>query len=347
MGLNRRLFLGLTSTIVTSLLLSSRKSQAANSPIKPPRLKPGMGVGIFSPAGAVFDPKNIDIVTDAVKALNLVPKLAKHVLDRYGYLAGKDQDRANDINELFADPNIGLLLPVTGGWGCARVLDYLDYDLIARNPKVLTGFSDLTSLILAIHAKTSLVTFHGPNGLTSWRPDQTDNFHRVLFQGEKVTFVNSPDPDDKNRLMQVKNRIDTITPGKARGRLLGGNLTIISSMVGSQYLPSMDGAILFVEDVSEDIYRIDRMLTHLKIAGVLDRLAGFIFGQCTNCLPGEGYASFTLKEVIEDHIGPLKIPAWYGAIIGHVEPVLTFALGTEVEIDATLGKITMTESAVI
>ncbi len=347
MKFNRRDFFALTGASLAGLILSSRKVRAANSLIKPPRLKPGMGVGIFSPAGATFDSESLDIVTDAVKALNLVPKVAPHALDRYGYLAGKDKDRANDINTLFADDSIALLLPVTGGWGCARVLDYLNYDLIRQNPKILTGFSDLTSLILAIHAKTGLVTFHGPNGLTAWRPNQTEIFQRVLFNGEKVTFVNSLDAEDKDRLMQVKNRIYTIRGGKARGALIGGNLTIISTMLGSEYLPSFDGAILFVEDVGEDIYRVDRMLTHLKISRVLDRINGFIFGQCTNCLPSGGYASFTLKEVIRDHIAPLNIPAWYGAIIGHVEPVLTFAIGTQVEIDATLGKITMTESAVI
>ena len=224
---------------------------------------------------------------------------------------------------------------------------FRSYEIIKKNPKVLVGFSDLTALILAVYAKTGLVTFHGPNGLTSWRTEQVNWFRRVLFAGEAVTFRNQVDGDDTGRLMAVKNRIQTITPGRARGRLLGGNLSVISAMVGSPYLPNFKKSILFIEDVGENIYRIDRMLTHLKLAGILQELQGFIFGQCTNCLPDADYGSLTLEEVVRDHIQPLKIPAWMGAQIGHLENIVTLPIGIEVEIDATTGTIAMLESAVV
>jgi len=348
--LSRRKFLIRMASAAAATLLNDPRLSAigAESAIaKPARLSVGAGVGLISPAGATFRHQDVQIVVDAMQALGLIPHLAPHLLDRYGYLAGRDVDRAADINQFFADPAIAMLLPLQGGWGCARLLPYLDYDLIRANPKIVVGFSDLTSLLLAIYARAGLVTFHGPNGLTSWRTAQTASFRNVLFAGERATFRNQPAAEDADRLMQVKHRIQTITPGKARGKLVGGNLSVLSGIVGSPYLPDLKGAILFLEDVGEEIYRVDRLLTHLKLAGVFNNLAGFVFGQCTRCLPNGGYSSLTLEEVVWDCIQPLGIPAWYGAQIGHLEPVLTLPIGTEVEIDATLGQIRMLEPAVV
>lgn len=346
--LTRRHFLQLATTSALALPFKATKaSDYSDRIIKPPRLKPGAVVGIISPASATFVQEELDIVIDAVRALGLVPKLAPHVSDRYGYLAGKDTERAADINQFFQDPQIAALLPIRGGWGCSRILPYLNYQTIRQNPKILIGFSDITSLILGINAQTQLITFHGPNGLTSWRTTQTEYFRRLLFAGELVTFSNSKDGDDADRLMQVKNRIQTITPGKARGRLIGGNLSVLSGIVGSPYLPNMTGAILFLEDTGENIYRLDRLLTHLKLAGVFDKLAGFVFGQCPECTPDADYGSLTLEEVVWGHIQPLKIPAFYGAAIGHLENIVTLPIGLNVEMDATKGAIAMLEPAVV
>ncbi|MDJ0600125.1 MAG: LD-carboxypeptidase [Crocosphaera sp.] len=348
MSLNRRQVLTASLGSLTFLTSIYSTASAQNSPIiKPRKLQPGSGVGLVSPAGTTFITEDINIVQDAIKALGLVPHLAPHLLDQYGYLAGKDKDRANDINQFFADPKIDLLLPIRGGWGCARILPYLDYNLIKNNPKIIIGFSDLTSLLMAIYTQSGLVTFHGPNGFTSWRPQQVNSFKQALFTEEKISFQNEKDPDDNNRLMQVKNRIQTITPGTARGKLIGGNLSVLSAIIGSPYVPDFTGHILFIEDVGENIYRIDRMITHLKVAGILDKLSGFIFGECTNCLPNGDYASLTLEQVLNDHIKPLGIPAWIGAQIGHIEPILTFPMGIEVEINADLGTINYLEAGVI
>ncbi|RZM77761.1 S66 peptidase family protein [Leptolyngbya iicbica] len=345
----RRQLIAGAGAIAATLPFATRASAQATTPrpLKPPRLHPGDTVGIISPAGATFNTTDLDIVMDAVRGLGLVPRPAPHVLAQYGYLAGKDRDRAADVNQFFADPAIKALLPIRGDWGCARILPYLDYDLIRQNPKIITGFSDLTALLLGITAQTGLVTFHGPNGLTAWRPDQTEPFRQVLFDGQALTFENPIAGEDRDRLMQTRFRVQTITPGQARGKLYGGNLSVISGIVGSPYVPDLTGAILFLEDVGESIYRIDRMLTQLKLAGVLDQLAGFVFGQCTNCGPSGGYGGLTLEQVLTDHIAPLGIPAWWNAAIGHVEPILTLPLGLTVTMDATAGQIAMTEGAIV
>jgi len=162
-----------------------------------------------------------------------------------------------------------------------------------------------------------------------------------------VSFSNLDEEEDD--LIHTKNRIITIRKGKATGKLLGGSLTLLTSMIGSKYLPKFNGVILFVEDVDEDIYRVDRMLTQLKTSGILDRIAGFIFGKCVNYGPSTGsstYGSLTLQQVLEHHIFPLNIPAWYGSMIGHEDKIFTIPEGSLVTIDAEKGTIDMIEPAV-
>jgi muramoyltetrapeptide carboxypeptidase len=345
--MRRRNLLAALGLAATSIAVSPRASVAqSSSVIKPSRLRPGDTVGILSPAGATFHQDQIDLVVDAVKGLGFVPKLAPHATERYGYLAGPDEVRAADVNALFADPSIAALMPIHGGWGSARILPYLDYDTIRANPKVLVGFSDITALLLGIHSQTGLITFHGPHGITSWREGQVDPLRRVVINGEALTYTNPLLGEDQDRLMRVRGRVQTITPGQASGTLIGGNLSVIAGIVGSPYMPNTEGAILFLEDIGEAPYRVDRMLTQLKLAGILDNLAGFIFGQCTNCGPGETYGSLTLEQILEDHIKPLGIPAWSGAWIGHVEPIWTLPIGGGVTVDAGTGAIQMDSTAV-
>ncbi len=342
----RQLLTGLVGGLGTAILTQAPGVSQSYPSLKPPRLKAGDQVGIISPAGATYDPDRLDLVIDAVKGLGFVPLVAPHVLDRYGYLAGRDRDRAADINAYFANPQVTALLPLRGDWGSARLLPYLNYAAIRRHPKVLIGFSDITALLLAIHAQTGLVTFHGPHGLTAWRQDQVENFRRVLMGAEALTYSNPLVGADQDRLMRDQGRIHMLTPGQASGPLIGGNLSVMAGLVGSPYMPDTRGRILFLEDVGEPPYRIDRMITQLKLAGLLDHLAGFVFGQCVDCSPGEGYGSLTLREILQDHIQPLGIPAWMGAWIGHVEPLWTLPIGTRVTIDANSGRLTMAEPAV-
>ena len=324
------------------------QAQTQERPILlPPRLREGDVVGIVSPAGATYERDRLDLVLDAVTALGFVPQVAPHALARYGYLAGTDAERAADVNAMFADPAVKALLPIRGDWGSARILPHLDYDLIRANPKVVIGFSDISALLLGVYAQTGLVTFHGPHGITAWRAGQVEPLRQILMEGAALSYSNPLLGADQDRLMRDQGRIQTITPGRATGPLLGGNLSVISGIVGSPYMPDTIGAILFLEDVGEPPYRVDRMLTQLKLAGVLDGLAGFVFGQCTACGPGAAYGSLTLEDILQDHIRPLGIPAYAGAWIGHVEPIWTLPIGGVVTMDAAAGRLQMQAPAVV
>jgi muramoyltetrapeptide carboxypeptidase len=197
-----------------------------------------------------------------------------------------------------------------------------------------------------IHAHTGLLTFHGPNGGGPWDAYTTDWVRRILFDAETPVLNNPVEPSDSNILTQTAHRIRTITPGIARGRLLGGNLSVLTAMLGSPYLPDFTGAILFLEDVGEDWYRVDRMMTSLMLAGVLDAIRGFVFGTCNGCLPGTGFGSLTPEEIFADHIATLGIPAWSGAMIGHGHAQWTLPVGGMVELDAGAGTLTLLGPAV-
>jgi muramoyltetrapeptide carboxypeptidase len=299
-----------------------------------------------NPSGAVWEPDEIAIVEESLAALGFKTKRGAHLLARRGYFAGEDEQRAADLNAMFADPQVRAIHCVRGGWGGARLLPRLDWAAIARHPKILLGFSDITSLLLSLQAKTGLVTFHGPVGASQWNPFNVGFIKRVLQEGEAVTFANLREIDEDD-LTVVENRVRTLRPGTARGRLLGGNLTVLSSLVGSGYLPDWEGCILFLEDVEEAPYRIDRMLTQLHLAGILRKARAVIWGHCSDCLPGRGYGSLTVTEVLEDHLLPLQVPVWTGAMIGHIERQFTLPVGLEVEVDATAGTIRMLEPAVV
>jgi muramoyltetrapeptide carboxypeptidase len=318
--------------------------------LKPRRLKVGDTVGLIAPAGYI-DRKDIEDIKATLATLGLKVKLGAYVFNRYGYLAGTDANRAADVNAMFADSSVRAILPMRGGWGCNRILPLLDYSLIRSQPKIIIGLSDITSLLIAIYAKSGVVTFHGPTGQSTWNPFTVNYVKRILFNGEILTLQSLPKSSNNPTNTQI--RVETIAPGKARGKLVGGNLSVLSAMVGSGYLPSWKDTILFVEEIREEIYRVDRLLTQLKLAGILEEITGFIFGQCTDCdritkenAQKDGEASLTLAQVLKDHIQPLGIPAWYGSAIGHVKNKFTLPIGAEVEIDASKGTIQLLESAV-
>lgn len=314
------------------------------NPLKPPRLREGDTVGLVSPGGAIFEPSDIQEVEDILRNFGLRTIRGRHVLDRHGYLAGTDEDRAADVNRMFADPQVDAVLTLRGGWGCNRILPLLDYDLIRAHPKILMGYSDITSLLLALYARCGLVTFHGPVGISSWTDFTVEHARRVLFDAEAPTMRNPRRVGPRGPIR--RDRTWTIRRGRASGRLAGGNLSVLVSMIGSPYLPRWDGHILFLEDTREDVYRIDRMLTQLRLVGILSRLEGIVFGKCTNCDPDEPSRSLTLRQVLTDHFRPLRIPCFYGSMIGHIRDKFTVPVGVKAEIDASAGTIRMLEPAV-
>jgi muramoyltetrapeptide carboxypeptidase len=343
--MDRRAFLAGTALAALSLPFAGADAAASATAgarrLLPKPLRKGDTVGLVSPSSASEDGFSLQLAREAMEALGFKVKVAAHVAARRGHLAGTDTERAGDLNAMFADPDVRAVVCARGGSGAARLLPLLDYDAIRRDPKVLLGYSDITALHSAIHAKTGLVTFHGPVGSGSWNRFNVDQFQRVFFDRELPTWRNKVEAGDE--LVPRRNRTITVRGGKASGELVGGNLTVLTALAGSSYLPAFEGRILFLEDVSEAPYRIDRMLSTLKLMGALDRIAGFVFGECSECDPGDGYGSLTLEQIFDDHIRPLGIPAYRGAMIGHIREQFILPVGGRVELDADAGTLRLLE----
>lgn len=318
--------------------VGSAKTRKPRSHPKPARLRPGDTIGLVAPASYVEDAARLERMVATIASMGLVPKLAPNLLQRDGYLAGRDRVRAASLDAMFADDKVRAIMAVAGGWGCQRILPYLDYDLIDAHPKLLIGSSDITALHLALAARTHCPSIHGPNAAHSWGEGPRASFHALVFDAATPTIVNPPaDPDP---LVPNPWPIRTFRPGKARGRLLGGNLSVLTALVGTPYLPSFKDAILFLEDTNEAEYRIDRMLTQLGQGGILGQVAGVVFGQCTNCRnPVPTYTGFNIDQVLEQHLVQLGVPAFQGAQIGHISAQVSLPVGAQVEIDAGAGSI--------
>ena len=332
-----------------TLKRAGQSQAAARKLSKPPRLRPGDTIGLIAPAGFVADRWGIDEISETVRAMGLVPKLAPNLLERSGYLAGSDEHRAAALNAMFADREVRAIFAVRGGWGCERILPLLDYAAIARNPKLLVGSSDITALHLALAARTAMPSIHGPNIVSSWNAAAWDAFRKLVFDGDMPSYQPAATfaPPQTGSADRRNLAVHTFHPGTARGPLLGGNLSVLSAMVGTPYLPDFTGAILFLEETNEAEYRIDRMLSQLALSGILGKAAGVVFGQCTNCTnPGPSYSNFTVFEVLEHHLGSLGIPAFQGAQIGHIAGQVSIPVGVEAEIDAGLGTIRILEAVV-
>ncbi|MDZ7660231.1 MAG: LD-carboxypeptidase [Fodinibius sp.] len=338
--MNRKGFLKLLSAGgLGSLLANTGDYSQHKSIIKPKRLQQGDTIGLISPGFILPDADKYDEIIEQVQKLDYKVKEGHNARNQYGYLAGTDAERAADLNAMFADDSVDAIMPFRGGWGCNRILPLIDFDIIRNNPKILVGYSDITTLLLSIFAKTGLITFHGPVGKSEWT-DYTKQHFKEVLTGKRKLF-NIPDKD----ICEDCDDLEVITPGKATGTLLGGNLSVLSAMMGSDYLPNWDNGILFLEDIGEDVYRLDRMLTQLKLNGVLEKISGFIFGQCISCEMSSS-KSLTLRQVFDDHIKPLGIPAFSGAMIGHIDNMLTLPVGVPVEMDTQEGTIKLNETAV-
>ncbi len=341
--MDRRRFIGHAALAAGLLPFARWSSAAAPSPgrLLPGPLRKGDTIALVSPSAATDEALSLQLAREAMEALGFRVVAGAHLASRRGHLAGTDAERAGDLNAAFADPDVKAIVCVRGGSGAARLLPLLDYAAVRRSPKVLLGYSDITALHNALLAQAGLVTFHGPIGSGSWNRFNVDQFRRVFLDRELMTYRNAVDAGDE--LVPRRNRTVTLAGGKARGELVGGNLTVLTALAGSPYLPDFSGKILFLEDVSEAPYRIDRMFSTLKLMGALDRIAGFVFGECTDCDPGDGYGSLTLDQIFEDHIKPLGIPAYRGAMIGHIRQQFILPVGGRVELDADAGTLRMLE----
>jgi len=300
---------------------------------KPPRLRPGDLIGIISPAAAV-QAETLHRGCEALERLGFSICIGTHALDRYRFLAGTDRDRADELTTMFQDPTVRAIFCSRAGYGSGRLLPLLDLPVLVRTPKIFLGYSDVTLLLNALVQQIGLVCFHGPavagefaNGLSARSRSHLLSLLTAGRGEERIAFPT------------------VIREGVAEGQLLGGCLSLLVTTLGTPFTLDTAGAILFIEDVGEKPYRIDRMLIHLKQAGKLDNLAGVIFGEMSGCL-GEANDPTLLLSVIADVFADYSYPVGFGFPAGHGGENLTLPLGVRVRLDANQRHLTFLESAV-
>lgn len=313
--------------------------------IKPPRLKPGDTLGLIAPGSYISQEELKESISNLEK-LGFKVVYRERILSKTGYLAGSDESRAEEVNSMFADKKVNGIICARGGYGCARILPMLDFNIIRENPKVLIGYSDITALLNGIYVSTGLITFHGIVGISSFNDFSINYFNDVLVKPRKnLVLISEKGDDEKNN-----EGITTITSGKAVGELAGGNLSVLNALIGTRYDFDGEGKIIFLEEVGEEPYRIDRMLTQLIQSGKFDKAAGIAMGVFKNCEPKEKDPSFTssysLIEVLFDRLSNLKIPAIYGMSFGHIKNKFTLPVGIKAELDTINQTLTLLESSV-
>ena len=289
---------------------------------RPPPLGAGARVALVAPAGPVRGEDEVRVAEENVRSLGWVPVVGAHALTRRGYLAGSDRERLIDLNRALADESVAALWCLRGGYGSMRLLDEVDYASLRRKPKVLLGYSDITALHSAVATRCETITFHGPTARTPLSAFSRDSLVRALDGGDPCGTA---------------ERGTTLFPGKARGHLVGGNLALLSSLAGTPYEPPYEGGILVIEDVNEPLYRIDRMLTQLRLTGALRRCVGLAFGAlsqvATDSADVEPTAP-TLREVLRGVAESLRLPCIEGVPVGHIADQWTIPLGAQAELDA-------------
>lgn len=350
-SINRRRFIGGigAATGVLSLAPTQIFAEKQNRDlIRPKVLRAGDTVGIITPATEVSDPDRLALAGKTLNYFNLKMKRGRNVGKRFGVYRESVQARLDDLHEMFRDPEVRAVFAVRGGYGSPHLLDRIDYDLIRRNPKIFIGYSDITAMHLAINKNSRLVTFHGPIVLSRFTDYTQQNFRRVLFNAQPIGKLTNP--TDSNEL-RPNHSLRTIRGGQATGQLIGGNLSLICALMGTPYEIDTRGKILFLEDVEEQAYSIDRMLTHLRLAGKLQQAAGIIWGECDSCGAPDFKPSttipFTVGEVADNIFGELKIPVLSGLTIGHTNDQLTLPLGVTATLDASAGTLEIKESGVV
>lgn len=316
---------------------------------KPKRFKKGDTVGLISP-GSYIDDEGLEKAVNNLESLGLKVKMGRHIRKLRGFTAGTDEERLEDLHHMFADPAVDGIWCVRGGYGSARLLPSIDYGLIKKNPKILIGYSDITALLQGIYSQTGLICFHGPVGASELTDFTRTHLLAVLFEGRSPHVINLPEVDTQEKegeeVADNKPGSYVINPGKVQGVLAGGNLSLLAAITGTKYGLDIQGKLLFIEDVGEKPYRIDRMLTQLRQAYPLEKAAGIALGIFAACEADEGDRSLTLKETLLDRLAHLSLPVMYGLPFGHIDDHATLPVGIEAEMDTVNKTITLLESAV-
>jgi muramoyltetrapeptide carboxypeptidase len=307
---------------------------------KPRALRPGDTIGLIAPSGDLAEVDRIEQAVGMLARHGFRVKLGDSCRSVHGYLAGADSVRAGEVNAFFADPEVAGILCLKGGYGTPRILDALDYAMIARNPKVFVGYSDITGLHLALDRRCGMPTFHGPMGVSD-----------SLLEGDAFTTASwlkaltSCEPLGRLENPAGSATLRALVGGRARGPLIGGNLSLVAATMGTPFEIEARGRILFFEDIDERPYRVDRMLTQLRLAGKFEDCAGIVLGDWNNCVPEEDKRSLELQEVFQELLAGVGRPVLMGLQAGHCRPMITFPFGVEAEMDADDLRLELVESA--
>jgi muramoyltetrapeptide carboxypeptidase len=314
-------------------------------PVRPPRLRPGSRVALVTPSGPLLERDHAARGVELCHALGYRPLLLPHAGRVHGYLGGTGDERLADLNTALADPSIDAVWCLRGGNGMNRIVDRVAFDDFAAHPKPVIGYSDITVLLSALVARTGVVTFHGPMARFALPEFSRRHFDAVLGvtapAGQLGRLATGPAV-----LVPERGRIVPVIAGRASGPLVGGNLTLLQSLIGTPWLPNLDGAILFLEDIGEDLYRIDRMLGHFRLAGLLGGLAGVAIGHFSRLRRATSEGAFGLDDVLRNYFEPHHIPVAHGFPIGHVSEQWTLPIGVRAELDTAAGELTLLEGAV-
>ncbi len=309
--------------------------------IKPKKLHKGDLIGIISPASSIDDPSRLDKGVQYIESLGYSVVVGKNVGKYNGYLAGTDQERLDDLHSMFSNKKVRAVFCLRGGYGAARLVDKIDYKLIRNNPKIFVGYSDISALHLAMFYKTGLLTFAGPMVGVDFYDEVSsfteEMFWKLLTSSKKYGKIENPDDE----------HILSLTSGTAAGRIVGGNLSVISALIGTAYFPDLKDKILLLEEMGETPYKIDRMLNQLRLSGMLKGIKGILIGSFRDCHELDpNKKTLTLGEVITDYLAPLKKPVVYNFRHGHLRDNITIPIGVNFRINASRKFVEITESAV-
>ncbi|NJD21884.1 MAG: LD-carboxypeptidase [Melioribacter sp.] len=310
--------------------------------IKPKRLKSGDTIGIISPASSPDDLTKINSGVQYLEKLGYRVEVGKNVGSQEGYLAGSDAQRLADLHYMFKNKQIKAIFSIRGGYGSGRLLDKIDYKLIRNNPKIFVGYSDINALQLAFFAKAGLITFAGPMVAVDFHDEVSafteEVFWRTITSNKKIGKLLNP----------RKEKFYVLNKGRATGRILGGNLSLLNSLMGTEYLPKLKDAILLLEDIHEAPYRIDRMLNQLRLTKILKQIRGIILGHFVDCVESDPTKqTFTLNEVIVEYFQDQKMPVLYNVKHGHIKDNITIPYGIKCVLNASRAYIEIPENAVL
>lgn len=356
--MHRRKFISNLTASASALPFLEFKNSAVHFDAKaekiiPRRLQPGDTIGLLTPATYLTE-EQLRKAIISLEKLGFKVRYSPNMLVRKGYLGGTDEQRAEDINQMFADEEIDGIMCGRGGYGSGRILPYIDYEVIRSNPKPFIGFSDISALLYAIYGQTGLVCYHGPMGTSDYNEVTTSYFKKVLMepanqlvydnQGVKTSLDMNIEEGEVEVEIATPPQIITITPGQAEGELIGGNLSLISMLAGTQYDLDMRGKLVFIEEVGEAPYRIDRMLTQLLLdENKLPAAAGIVLGIFNDCEAEDEDSSLSLAQVLQDRLAGLGIPVIYGLSFGHIKQNMTLPFGVNARLDADEKKLVLLE----